>query len=123
MGKGCKVALIVFGIIVVLVIAAIIVGFFYCNDIGKAFVTKMADTVEAKVLADLPPGANEDQVKQTFKDFRNAVDRGALSRPGSKQKLQILGEQVKDALEDKQIDSTELDRIMETMRDISKSVN
>ena len=123
MAKGCKVALIIFGILAVLVIAALVVGYFYCADIGKAFVGKMINTVEAKVLADLPPGTDQAQVKQTFKDFRDAVAKGALSKEGNKEKLGLLGQQVKDALEDQQIDSTELDQILETMRDISSSVN
>lgn len=123
MGKGCKVALIIFGILAVFLIAAIIVGYFYCADIGKVFVGKLIDSVESKVLADLPPGADEAQVKQSFKDFRDAVAKGALSKEGSKEKLGLLGEQVKNALEDQQIDSTELDQILETMRDISSGVS
>jgi hypothetical protein len=122
MSKGCRVALIIFGIIFVLLVAAIIVGYLYCDRIGVAVMGKMVDGVEVTVLKDLPPGYTEENVKAEFDNFRDALARGALKDKGVAPKLELLGTEVKTALEDKKIDADELQRILESMREITSGV-
>lgn len=122
MSKGCKVALIIFGILFVLLVAAIIVGYLYCDRIGVAVMNKMVDGVESQVMKDLPPGYNETDVKAEFDKFRDALASGALQDKGIAPKLELLGTEVKTALEDKQIDADELQRILESMREITDDI-
>jgi hypothetical protein len=122
MGKGCKIALIIFGILVVIVLAAIVVSMIYCEKIGVAVLQKGVDLVEAKALEDLPAQFDEDQVKAEFQAFREALDAGVLSDKGNTPELERLGRRVQRALDDDEIDAEELEQILESMREISSSV-
>lgn len=119
MGKGCKIALIIGGIIFVLLIAAIIVGYLYCEKIGEAFLDKMVDSVEAKVLEDLPAGFDESEVKTEFRDFKEALKSGALKDHGKANELERLATDLRMAMSDEKIDADELQRLFEGMRRIT----
>jgi hypothetical protein len=121
MQKGCKVALIIFGVIAALAIIAIIVSYIYCEQISTALVIKMVDGVESQVMKDLPQGYEEEEVRATFDRFRSAISGGGLKQAGSRN-LEQLGREVKDALADDKVDAEELERILELMREISANV-
>jgi hypothetical protein len=119
MGKGCKIALIIFGIILVLIIAAIIVSYIYCDRIGQAFMNRMMDAVEDQVLSDLPEGYDRDMVQQEFTDFREALLSGAFKDEGKANDIQRLGTEFQAAMTDSEIDGEELGRIINLMRKVS----
>ena len=119
MAKGCKVGLIIFGILFVLFVAALIVGYLYCEKIGVAFLDKMVDSVEEKVLADLPDEFDEADVKSVFRDFKRAIKSGALKDKGHANELQNLATEFQQAMTDDKIDADELERLLKKMRRIA----
>ncbi|MCK4858598.1 MAG: hypothetical protein KAT58_11560 [candidate division Zixibacteria bacterium] len=117
MGKGCKVALIIFGLLLLLLIAAVVVGYFYCEKIGTIVLEKMVDQVEQKLLADLPDGFEEQDVKTQLRDFRELIRSGALKNEKNAKRIEQLGQEVSMALSDGKVDADELERILKLMRE------
>jgi hypothetical protein len=120
-GKGCKIALIILGVLFVIVV---IVGYIVCTNIDKIAdyaVTKSIDAFETKILENLPQGYDEAEVKETFDEVRRAYAEGELSGEELGPQLQVIGRSVQDAFEDEELTTEELDEILERMRDLTDS--
>ncbi len=118
MGTGCKVLLIIGLILAAIVIIGIILGFLYCDKISTALIDKSTDVLEQQVLRDLPEGYNVDDIKASFKDFKEALKSGALKDKLKAPKIQALATDIQAALKDKKIDKDELDKLLASMKEI-----
>lgn len=120
-GKGCKIALIILGILFVIVVVA---GYFVCTNmekIAKYAVTKSLDAFETKIMENLPEGYDESEVEEVFDDVRGAFDRGELSGEQLGTDIQRISVSVQDAFEDDELTTEELDGILEQMRGLTDS--
>ena len=57
-----------------------------------------------------------DKMQETFSDFMVALQEDRVS----KEELQLLGDNVKEALDDKKLETEEVDRLMQLMREASQ---
>jgi hypothetical protein len=107
--KGCLI-----GVLIVILLALIAAYLLYanCDKILEGVVAKMQE----QVLADLPEGYDREMVKETFSDFMVALREDRVS----KEELQLLGDNVKEALEDKKLETEEVDKLMQLMQEASQ---
>jgi hypothetical protein len=118
MSKGCRIALIIFGILLLLVIAVIVLSYVFCSQIQDFVIEKAVNSAEEAVLRDLPAGFDEQEVKSTFREFKEALKSGALQDEENAERLQKLVHEVQYALSDEEIDKEELERILGLMKQI-----
>jgi hypothetical protein len=107
--KGCLISVV---IVILLVLIGAYLLYANCGKIVEKFVAKMQE----QVLADLPEGYDREMVRETFSDFMVALREDRVS----KEELQLLGDNVKEALEDKKLETEEVDRLMKLMQEASK---
>jgi|WetSurMetagenome_2_1015567.scaffolds.fasta_scaffold1393610_2 hypothetical protein len=116
MGSGCKVLLIVGAILVAILAIGLILSYVYCDKIVTSMFEKSVDALELQVVKDLPEGYNLDDVKATFKDFRDYLKSGDIKKKLASPELQEFSRQIQDAVKDKKIDKDELDKLLEIMK-------
>lgn len=112
MSKGCMIALIVVGIIVLIVIAASVVCYVKRDEIAQAVMDKSQQWVTAQIKENIPEGYTEAQVDETIGNFFGAVKNGAISEAQLKK---ITGE-FQTMASDKKIDSEEAGKLLEEMK-------
>jgi hypothetical protein len=120
-GKGCKIALIIVGILVVI---AIIAGYFVCaniDKIAKFAVMKTIDAFEVKIMDNLPDGYDEAEVEQVFENARKAFDEGKLSGEKTGMKVQEISMIFQQAFDDDELTTEELDELLQQIRELSGS--
>jgi hypothetical protein len=120
-GKGCKIALIIVGILVVI---AIIAGYFVCTNIDKIAkfaVVKTIDAFEVKIMESLPDGYDEDEVKNVFENARKAFEEGKLSGEKAGMKVQEISMTFQQAFDDDELTTEELDEVLEQIKKLSDS--
>gem|GEM_PF-2386955 len=120
-GKGCKIALIIVGILVVI---AIIAGYFVCTNldkIAKFAVMKSIDAFEVKIMDDLPDGYDEAEVKHVFENARKAFEEGKLSGEETGMKVQEISLTFQQAFDDDELTTEELDELLQQIRELSGS--
>ena len=118
MGTGCKILLIVAVVLLVVVGVGIVLSYIYCEKIGTALIEKSTDMLQSQVLKDLPEGFQADDIKAAFKDFKDALKSGALKDKLKKDKIQAFAQDVQKALKDQKIDKEELEKILQSMKEI-----
>ena len=118
MGTGCKVLMIVGLVLVAILAVGIVLSYVYCDKITSSFLDKSVDALQAQVLKDLPEGYNVDDIKATFQDFKDTLKSGALKDKLKADKVKAFATQVHAALSDKKIDKEELDKILQSMKEI-----
>jgi len=112
MSRGCMVALIVVGIIVVLVAASMVVCYVYRDDIVKIGLTKLAETVAAEAKKDLPADMTAEDVDKAVEDFQKAFDEKKIDT----EEIQSLSLMFQDIMKDQVVDSTEARMFVEEIR-------
>jgi MoaA/NifB/PqqE/SkfB family radical SAM enzyme len=120
-GKGCKIALIIVGILVVI---AIIAGYFICTNIekiAKFAITKSIDAFEVKIMDNLPDGYDEAEVKEVFENARRAFKEGKLSGEETGMKVQEISMTFQHAFDDDELTTEELDELLQQIRELSDS--
>jgi hypothetical protein len=118
-GKGCKIVLIILGILFIIVVIA---GYFVCTNmekIAKFAVTKTIGAFEAKILDNLPEGYDEAEVTETFDDARKAFEEGRVSGDRAGRKVQEISMTFQDAFDDDSLTTEELDELLEQIRELS----
>ncbi len=121
MSSGCRVALIIGIIIGAIILVGIVLSYVFCGQITEALVNKTIDALETKVIADLPAEYNADEIKEKFKQFREAVTDQIKNKTLDQTEIQTLSTQVQSALEDEKIDKEELDKILKMIDDVIKN--
>ena len=120
-GKGCKIALIILGVLVVI---AIIAGYFVCTNIDKIAkyaVVKTIDAFEVKIMESLPDGYDEAEVKEVFENARKAFEEGKIDGEKAGLKVQEISMTFQQAIEDEELTTEELDELLQQIRELSDS--
>ena len=107
--KGCLVS-------VLIVVLLLLIGAYLLYANCDKLVVKVVDKMQEQVLAGLPESYDREIVKETFSDFMVALQEDRVS----KEELQLLGDNVKEALDDKKLETEEVDRLMQLMREASQ---
>lgn len=122
-GKGCKIAVIVLGILFVIVVVG---GYFVCSnieDIAKFAINKSIDAFETKILEDMPDGYDEAEVREVFEEVRTAFKEGELTGEETGLKIQEISNTVNEAFADDDLTAEELDEILDELRDLTGSID
>ncbi len=122
-GKGCKIALIVLGILFVIVVIG---GYIVCSnieDIAKFAINKSIDAFETKILEDMPEGYDEAEVEEVFEEVRIAFKEGELTGEETGFKIQEISNTVNEAFEDDDLTTDELDEILDELRDLTGTID
>ncbi len=118
MSKGCMVALIVVGIIVLLVIALSVVCYVKRDEIAQAVMNKSEQWVTAQIKENLPEGYTEADIDQVVGNFFGAIKSGDISEAQVKK---ITG-QFQTMANDKKIDTAEARQLLEEMKKILSEI-
>ena len=120
-GKGCKIALIILGVLVVI---AIIAGYFVCTNIDKIAkfaVVKTIDAFEVKIMESLPDGYDEAEVTEVFESARRAFEDGKIDGEKVGMKVQEISMTFQQAIDDDELTIEELDELLQQIRGLSNS--
>lgn len=118
-GKGCKIALIIVGALVVI---AIIAGYFVCTNIDKIAkfaIMKSIEVFEVKIMENLPDGYDEAEVKEVFENAGKAFEEGTLSGEKAGMKVQEINMTFQQAFDDDELTTEELDELLQQIRELS----
>ena len=107
MSKGCTVALIAAGVIVLAIIA---IGVYFCSNPDK-IVNFAMDQVEKGVIVNLPDGYTADSVHQLIIDFKDGFKKGTIDA----KQLQMISATFQNAYADRKLDKEESKKILEEM--------
>jgi len=107
MSKGCTVALIAAGVIV---LAVIIFGVYICSNPEK-IVNLLMDQVEKEVIANLPDGYTAESVHQTVADFKDGFKKGTIDP----KQLTTFSTAFQNAYADRKLDKEESKKLMEEL--------
>ncbi len=110
MSKGCTIALIVAGILVLLVLAG---GIYICSNPEK-LVGILLDQLEKEIVGNLPEGESAESVHQLMTDFKAAFKNGKVP-PEAMQKLSTG---FQSAFADKKLEPAESQEILNSIRSI-----
>lgn len=78
MSKGCTIALIAVGIVVVLIVVLIFVIMANRDKLVDFSVNVLTNSLETEILKNIPDGYTSDSVHQVFVDFKAAVKNGQI---------------------------------------------
>jgi len=120
MSSGCRVASIIGIIIGALIIVGIVLSYVFCGQIQEALVSKTINTLEQKVLADLPGDYKAEDIKEQFSKFKTAVLKQMKEKTLNSEEVQRMATQLQTAMQDDKIDKEELDKLLKMMKDIVK---
>jgi hypothetical protein len=109
MSKGCMIALIVFGIIAIIVLALAIVCYIYQDRILEWGLEKSTRMVAQEIKANLPENVTADEVDELMEKFIQAVKDKKVEAAD----LQNIATSFQKALEDKKIDADESKMLLE----------
>jgi len=119
-GKGCKIALIIVGILVIL---GIIAGWVLCSY-GPGWVRSAAvkglEQMEEQVVDKLPDEFDADEMCGAFKDAREYVAAENVSMEQFGTRLQSTMSTIQAAMEDESIDMDEAREILEDLKDLKR---
>lgn len=92
MSKGCTVALIIFVVLILIIAGAIALVVLNKDKI----LDKMVDSMQTQVIAHLPKGYTEDEVKSIMDDLKVALKNGQISS----EKMQSMAEYMTTELDE-----------------------
>jgi len=107
MSKGCTIALIAAGVIV---LAVIILGVYICSNPEK-IVSLLMDQVEKEVIANLPDGYTADSVHQLIADFKDGFKKGTIDP----KQLAAFSATFQSAYADQKLDKEESKKLIEEL--------
>jgi len=116
MSRGCMVALVAVGIVVMLVIASMVVCYIYKDDILKLGLTKLADTVVVEIKADLPEGISAEDLDKALDNFKNAFDEKKIDG----EEVQSLSLLFQEIMKDKKVDGDEAKKFLKEIKEVVK---
>lgn len=111
MSKGCTVALIVAGVILVLIIALAVTCYFYWGDVVKSSTTALVGEVKSVLAANPPEGVDTTQFDALADAFVERFDPGNMKA----EDYAPVVAQLSEVLRDKQLTADEVSRLSESM--------
>ncbi len=114
-GKGCKIALIILGVLLVIVVVA---GYLICTNVHK-LANLALTSVEDEIIKNLPEGYDESEVRGAFDDARRAIEEKRTDVGEAGVRVQVITKSYQTALEDDELTAEELDGILNEVRKIS----
>lgn len=119
MSKGCMVALIVVGVLLILVIAASVVCYIKRDDIFRGGLTMGVNQVRAKIVKDAPAGVDTVWVANVAEAFNAEIQNRSLEDlQADPVAMQQLGEMMQARASDDAIDSTEAVNFVRAMIEV-----
>jgi len=97
--KGCTIALIIAGILVVIAIAVLILVYIYRDELMQAGADTMINLAEKELKINIPEGYSEESISALMAEFRSKVHEGSIPR----EKLQLIIVNFQGAIEDRNI--------------------
>ena len=113
LSKGCSIALIIVGIIVVILIAIGIYVYVNRDKIAETLLDKALSYIESEMIADLPEGYTEESVHQILQDFKAAVKDGRVDQ----QTIQELQGRFQMAMSDQKLDAEESASLLRSLQE------
>lgn len=80
LSKGCMVALIIVGVLVVILIATMIVCYIYKDELVGFGLEKMTEAASLEIKKDLPEGYTADGVDSLMVEFRTAFKENKIDQ-------------------------------------------
>lgn len=115
MSRGCLIALVVFAVILVIVIAMSIVCYVKRDSIMEWGVLQISDQMQREITADPPEGITKEEVDSVFNQFNQAVKEKKVD-PADMQSLTVM---IQEIMKDKKVDHEEALRFMNAMKEAS----
>ncbi|MEW5924590.1 MAG: hypothetical protein AB1746_11440 [Candidatus Zixiibacteriota bacterium] len=117
MSRGCVVALIVFGIIFVLIVASMLVCYIYRDDIFELGITKLAETVAAESKKELPSDITAEDVDKAVEDLKTAFKEKKIGSDD----ITSLSLMFQEIMKDQVVDSSETRQFVEEITRVTRS--
>ena len=114
-GRGCKIAVIILGVLLVIVIVA---GYLICTNVHKLAGMALKQ-VEEDMVKNLPDECDEAVVRDTFGDARRALDEKRINVEEAGYLIQRIAKSHQDAMEDGELTAEEVDGILDQVRTLS----
>jgi flagellar basal body-associated protein FliL len=111
--RGCRTALIIVAVVLVVVVVA---SYFACPHLAKYALNKTVGALEEGMIEKLPEGYDAEEVRQVFREVKTAFREGQISGSDVGPKIQGVGEFIKNALEDDELTTEEVDEILKRLR-------
>ncbi|MEW6016109.1 MAG: hypothetical protein AB1690_12410 [Candidatus Zixiibacteriota bacterium] len=115
MSRGCLIALVVFAVILVIVIAMSIVCYVKRDSIMEWGVLQISGQMQREITADPPEGITKEEVDSVFNQFNQAVKEKKVD-PADMQSLTVM---IQEIMKDKKVDHEEALRFMNAMKEAS----
>jgi hypothetical protein len=115
--RGCRTALIVFGIVVLLLI---VVGYFTCPRLAKFALEKSFSALEEGLVEKLPEGYDEQEVRDLLHEVKQGIVDGRISGEQAGPKIQAAATYVQSALSDDELTPEETDEILKRLRELAE---
>ncbi len=112
MSKGCLIALVIAGIVLVIAVALSVVCYMKRDKIMEWSIIKMMETTQKDILANLPDGMTEDDAKRMIANFETAVKEKKVSP----QALQNIAYTYQEIYKDKKLNKDEAGLLLEELR-------
>lgn len=117
MSKGCLIALVIAGILLVIIVALSIVCYTKRDKIMEWGIVKMMETTQKDILANLPEGMTEEDAKMVMSNFEQAVKEKRVHA----QDMQNIAFTYQEVYKDKKLDKDEAGILLEQMRKIANA--
>lgn len=117
MSRGCMVALIVFGIIFVLVVAMMVVCYIYRDDFFELGFNKLAESVAVDAKKELPADITAEDVDMAVENLKTAFKEKKI---GSEE-ITSLSLMFQEIMKDQKVDSSETRMFVEEIRKVTQT--
>ncbi|MEZ5358980.1 MAG: hypothetical protein R3F48_09130 [Candidatus Zixiibacteriota bacterium] len=108
MSKGCTIALIIVGAILILLVIGIGLLWMNKDKIVEAGIDFMVDNVGTEIKANLPEGYTVEYVDELLTEFKTKLKDGSMTPD----EIQRMGETLKTAMDDEKLDSEEAKKLL-----------
>ncbi len=113
MSKGCTIALIIVGILVVIAAGIVIYIWLNFDDLKNAGIDMMVDGISEEVLANLPEGYSEEYATQLMTELKAKLKDGSMLP----EEIQEMGNELRAAMADEQLDADESERLLKMIEE------
>ncbi|MCP4566633.1 MAG: hypothetical protein GY841_03520 [FCB group bacterium] len=103
LSKGCTIGLIIAGVVVLLIIIGGVLLWVNKDKILEAGTDFLIDNTETEIVANLPEGYTEDNVRTIMSDLKAAIKNKEVAAPD----IQEMAQTFQNAMADKTIDKEE----------------
>ena len=108
MSKGCLIGIVIVGILAVLIILLVTLGYIYKEDIANWMIENTTEIIALEIKANLPEEFSEQEVDELFEKLTRAIKNKEIDAA----KIQSLATQFQIYIEDQKIDEDEARKII-----------